>query len=357
MRFVDYVKIHLRSGKGGKGCASFRREKFVPRGGPDGGDGGNGGDILIQGVKGKSTLLDFQFRQHFHAPGGTGGMGKDRHGKNGEPLVLKLPLGTIVQDAETGEALAEVVDEQPRLCLKGGTGGKGNTRFKTSSNRVPEQAEEGWPGIEKWVVLELKLMADVGLVGFPNAGKSTLISRISRARPKIADYPFTTLVPNLGMVQTEGFESFVVADIPGIIKGAHEGVGLGLRFLRHIERTALLLLMLDVSGAEEREPMAEYRILLEELEAFSATLPDKPRAVALTKTDAAPGAGAVQALAEQLRAAGETVFPISAVTGEGIPELVRHLGTQVFRLRRERASQDEYASASTPRRSPPPAGP
>ncbi|MCZ6627850.1 MAG: GTPase ObgE [SAR324 cluster bacterium] len=353
MKFVDYAKIHLRSGSGGNGCASFRREKFIPYGGPDGGDGGSGGGIIFQGVKGKTTLLDFQFRQHFHASNGTRGMGKDKHGKSGEPLVLQVPLGTVVQDAETGEVLHEVVDEQPRLCLAGGAGGRGNTRFKTSTNRAPEMAEVGQPGIEKWIVLELKLMADVGLVGFPNAGKSTLISRISKARPKIADYPFTTLTPNLGMVQTEGFESFVVADIPGIIQGAHEGVGLGLRFLRHIERTALLLLLVDVSDTIEHDPMEEYRILLRELEAFQATLLDKPRAVALTKVDALSDAGRLEDLAAQLQGEGEQVYPISSVTGSGIPELVNYLGAQVLKQRAELASQDEHASASTPHKTPP----
>jgi GTP-binding protein len=356
VKFVDQVKIHLRSGRGGNGCASFRREKFVPYGGPDGGDGGDGGHILFQGVGGKSTLLDFQFRQHIHAANGTGGMGKDRHGKCGEALILQVPLGTVVNDAETGEVLLEVVDEEPRLCLSGGAGGKGNTRFKTSTNRVPLDAEEGKPGVERWVSLELKLMADVGLVGFPNAGKSTLISRISQARPKVADYPFTTLVPNLGVVPGGGFESFVVADIPGIIRGAHDGAGLGLRFLRHIERTAMLLLMLDVSGMAEHEPMDEYRILLEEMEAFSAALPDKPRAVALTKVDAAPDAAALKDITAQLQALGERVFAISAVSGRGLDDLLLLLGGEVFALRAERASQDEHEIPSTPHKSSPPAG-
>lgn len=333
MKFVDRVKINLRSGNGGNGCCSFRREKFVPRGGPDGGDGGTGGGIYFQGDKGKTTLLDFQFRQHLHAGTGGGGMGKKRHGKRGTPLTLAVPPGTEVKDAESGELLLEILDDQLQLCLAGGRGGRGNARFKTSTHRAPEEFETGQPGVERWVVLELKLMADVGLVGLPNAGKSTLISRVSRARPKIADYPFTTLVPNLGVVKTAGFESFVIADIPGIIAGAHGGAGLGIRFLRHIERTALLLLMLDISGWEERDPLDDYRVLLAEMEAFGPSLLDKPRAVALTKTDLVEKNPGVSQLQKTLAAKGEPVFPISSVTGEGLNELIGHLAREVAAVR------------------------
>lgn len=356
MKFIDQVKVQLRSGSGGNGCASFRREKFIPHGGPNGGDGGRGGDILVQGSKGKSTLLDFQYQQHIRAPNGAAGMGKDQHGKNGDPAVLELPLGTVLSNTETGEVLLEVVDEEPQLCLRGGLGGKGNARFKTSTNRAPMNAEEGRPGVELWVTLELKLMADVGLAGFPNAGKSTLISRISHARPKVADYPFTTLVPNLGVVPSEGFESFVVADIPGIIRGAHAGAGLGLRFLRHIERTAMLLLMLDISGMAENEPMDEYRILLEEMAAFSPALPKKPRAVALTKVDAAAEPAELERIKAELEAEGERVFAISAVSGHGLEDLLTYLGREVFALRRDGANQPEHEPSSTPHRSAPPDG-
>ncbi|MCH7478853.1 MAG: GTPase ObgE [SAR324 cluster bacterium] len=348
MKFVDSAKINIRSGKGGNGCCSFRREKFVPRGGPNGGDGGNGGTVYFQGNPAKATLLDFQYRQHFRARNGEAGMGKDMHGKNAPPLKIEVPFGTIVSDAETGQELADVVDEQLLLCLKGGRGGKGNARFRTATDRAPLHWEEGEPGEERWVVLELKLMADVGLVGFPNAGKSTLISRISRARPKIADYPFTTLVPNLGVVQTEGYESFVVADLPGIIRGGHEGAGLGLRFLRHIERTALLLILVDGAAMAERQPGEAYRILLEELEAFDAKLLKKPRALALTKMDAAADESALVALREQ--AAETPVFPISAVSGEGIEALLRFLAGSVNSARSQSRSPEKPASLSIPGR-------
>jgi len=333
MKFVDQVKIHVQAGDGGKGCVAFRREKFIPRGGPNGGDGGKGGAIVFQGNRAKTTLLDFHFQKYFKGETGVAGGGRDRHGRNGEDKAVVVPLGTIVKDVETGEVLLEVLDEEPHVLFKGGRGGKGNARFKTSTNRVPMEFEPGEPGQGLWVLLELKLMADVGLVGFPNAGKSTLIGAISKARPKIADYPFTTLVPNLGVVRTAGFESFVVADIPGIIAGAHLGAGLGHRFLKHIERTALLLLMVPAAGTEAVDPVAQYRVLLEELRLFSPGLLDKPRAVALTKADLVPAEEA-RALAAALRdACGVEVFPISAVTGEGVPALVQHLAREVFARR------------------------
>jgi len=350
MKFVDQVKVQLRSGSGGNGCASFRREKYIPRGGPNGGDGGNGGAIYFQGDPSKTTLLDFQFKQHLHAQNGVGGMGKDQHGKGGEDLILKAPIGTIVTDLETGEFLLEVLSEEPVLCLEGGRGGRGNARFKTSTNRAPMEAEEGRPGKELWVQLELKLMADIGLVGFPNAGKSTLISSVSRAHPKIADYPFTTLVPNLGVVKTEGYESFVIADIPGIIEGAHEGTGLGLRFLRHIERTAMLLLLLDVSGMSEHEPMKEYEILLAEMEAFSPTLMEKPRAVALTKLDAVSDHESVIDIQKELEGKGERVFQISAVAKQGLDELLKFLGGNVMERRENELNPPEHDEPATPHR-------
>ncbi len=350
MKFVDQVKIHIQAGDGGKGCVAFRREKFIPRGGPNGGDGGHGGAVVFQGNAAKSTLLDFQFQQYFKGESGVSGGGRDRHGRNGEDKLVIVPLGTIVKSEETGEVLLEVLDEEPHVVLGGGRGGKGNARFKTSTNRVPMESEPGEPGAGLWVLLELKLMADVGLVGFPNAGKSTLISSISKARPKIADYPFTTLVPNLGVVRTAGFESFVVADIPGIIAGAHLGVGLGHRFLKHIERTAMLLLMVPVAGPRadgsvEEDPAAQYRVLLEELRLFSPGLLDKTRAVALTKIDLVTPEEAQRLAAALREASGEAVFPISAVTGAGVPALVQHLARQVFARRAAERQSDPKLAA------------
>ncbi|MDH5751952.1 MAG: GTPase ObgE [Deltaproteobacteria bacterium] len=334
MQFVDYVKINIRSGSGGNGCSSFRREKFIPRGGPDGGNGGDGGDVYFLGTTRRTSLLDFHYHRHYRAPDGTGGKGKDMHGRSGEVLLIEVPFGTIVRDAESGDVLLEVLDETPLLCLRGGRGGRGNTTFKSSTNRTPEECTPGEPGEEKWVELELKLMADVGLVGFPNAGKSTLISRISKARPKIADYPFTTLTPQLGVVRATGYETFVVADIPGIIKGAHEGHGLGHRFLRHIERTAMLLLLLDCAQ-EPDEVVLQYETLLDELGLHEAALLEKRRLVAITKTDASPDPEHLKDLVQRLEKRGEQVFPISAVAGRGLDELIAVLGREVKRLREE----------------------
>ncbi len=333
MKFVDYVKIHVESGHGGNGCCSFRREKFIPHGGPDGGDGGNGGDVVFQGAPRRATLQDFHYQRHFKADSGVGGKGKDMHGRSAEPLVIPVPFGTVVKDAETDEVLLEVLDDLPQVLIRGGKGGRGNSRFKSSTNRVPMEYEEGEAAQGRWVVLELKLMADVGLVGFPNAGKSTLISRISMARPKIADYPFTTVAPNLGVVKTAGFESFVVADIPGIIEGAHLGAGLGHQFLRHIERTALLLLLVECADLEGHDPVSQYRVLMDEMGRFSAGLLEKPRAVALTKTDVLPEEEILPLRRRFEQETGETVYTISAVTGKGLEPLVTFLAAQVRALR------------------------
>lgn len=344
MKFIDSIKINIRSGKGGDGCTSMRREKYVPRGGPDGGDGGAGGAIIFQGDSQKNTLLDLSFNQHQHAKNGLPGSGKNRHGRHGKECLIPVPLGTIIKDIDSGEVLLEVLEAKDYLVLKGGRGGAGNARFKTSTNRTPDFHKPGEEGQDLWIRLELKLMADVGLVGFPNAGKSTLISTISHAHPKVADYPFTTLIPHLGVVKTDAFEAFVVADIPGIIEGAHAGTGLGDRFLRHIERTAILAILLDVSGFSERPPLEEYHILLNELALFSASLIEKPRLVVLNKLDAVSDFEELQKLQEQLEAKGEQVFSISAATQQNLEPLLKFMAEAV-RTQRKQQNIEEAMEA------------
>jgi len=320
--FVDHVKIYVRSGAGGNGCKSFRREKFIPHGGPDGGDGGDGGDVVCVVEPHLATLLDHRYQQHANGGRGEHGKGKNRTGRKGEPYVLSVPPGTVVKASETGEILADLTEPGERVVIaQGGRGGRGNARFATPTNRAPERTEPGQPSIEMEVELELKLIADVGLVGHPNAGKSTLLSRISAAHPKIADYPFTTLQPNLGIVPYDDFGSFVVADIPGLIEGAHEGKGLGFQFLRHIERTRVLLFMVDVSSPD---PEGDLEILRGELEHFSPALLKKPSLLAATKIDALPPED--RSLTE---IAGRKAVPISSVTGEGLPGLMRAVGDMV----------------------------
>jgi GTPase len=327
MQFVDEVKIHAKSGDGGRGAVSFRREKFIPKGGPDGGDGGDGGDILLQVDAGLGTLLDLRYKVHHRAENGAPGRGKTMHGKSGQPLPIRVPPGTLVYDAETGELLADLTEADTEvLLLKGGMGGRGNARFATSTNRAPRHAQPGTPGEERWLRLELKLLADVGLIGLPNAGKSTLISTISAARPKIADYPFTTLVPNLGVVRYGSYQSFVVADIPGLIEGASEGHGLGTRFLRHVERTDLFLHLLDISGQQEGEPLQQFDLINRELQRHNPLLAQKPQMVVLTKMDITEAREAAGEVRQRLQERGLPVFTISAVTGDGLDELVRAVG-------------------------------
>ncbi|RXE74879.1 GTPase ObgE [Muribaculaceae bacterium Isolate-013 (NCI)] len=315
--FIDYVKILCRSGKGGAGSRHFYRAKYIPKGGPDGGDGGRGGHVILRGNKNMWTLLPLKYRRHVFAGNGQSGSGGRSFGKDGDDQIIEVPCGTVVFDADSGEFLCEVTDDgQEVKLLRGGKGGLGNWHFKSPTNRTPRYAQPGQPAIEKAVVLELKLLADVGLVGFPNAGKSTLLSAVSAARPKIADYPFTTMEPQLGIVEYRGNRSFVMADIPGIIEGASEGRGLGLRFLRHIERNAVLLFMVPADADDIAE---QYNILLEELRRFNPQLMDKERVLAISKSDM---------LDDELKAEIEPTLPsdlphvfISAVTGEGITQL------------------------------------
>lgn len=315
--FIDYVKILCRSGKGGAGSRHFYRAKYVPKGGPDGGDGGRGGHIILKGNRNMWTLLPLKFRRHIFAGNGESGSGGRSFGKDGEDVVVEVPCGTVVFDAETGEFLCEVTDDgQEVKLLRGGRGGLGNWHFKSATNRTPRYAQPGEPAIERSVILELKMLADVGLVGFPNAGKSTLLSAVSAAEPKIADYPFTTMEPQLGIVSYRDNRSFVMADIPGIIEGASEGKGLGLRFLRHIERNAVLLFMVP---ADADDIAAEYNILLRELEQFNPQLMDKQRVLAISKSDLLDDE-LREEIAKTLPEGVPSVF-ISAVTGQGITEL------------------------------------
>ena len=330
MKFVDYVTITVRSGKGGAGSVAFRRAKYEPRGGPWGGDGGHGGSVSLVADRGLYTLLDLRYNRHHFAGNGLPGEGSNRTGRDGADIVLKVPPGTVVKDSDTGELIGEVLEDGDTLVLaKGGRGGRGNAFFKTATNQAPEHAQPGEPGEERNVTLELKLLADVGLVGFPNAGKSTLIAAVSAARPKIADYPFTTLEPNLGVVQVGDYGSFVMADIPGIVEGASEGRGLGTRFLKHIERNAVLLVVLPLVGPDgaASDLAADYATLLAELERFNAEMLDKPRAIALTKLDlVAPDDRAeAETTAKAALPDDLAVYPISAVTGEGLDVLVRGL--------------------------------
>jgi GTP-binding protein len=329
--FIDEVRIQVKAGDGGNGCLAFRREKFVPRGGPSGGDGGRGGDIFMVASNNHNTLLHFRFNPEHKAERGRHGEGSNRSGRVGHSIELPVPVGTIVYDDETGEKLHDFTEAGDRfLVAKGGKGGRGNQHFATSTHQAPTEHEPGKPGEEKHLRLELKLLADVGLVGFPNAGKSTLISRISAARPKIADYPFTTLEPNLGVVSVED-RSFVVADIPGLIEGAHEGAGLGIQFLRHIERTRLLVHLVDVSELTARDPVNDFRVIMDELGSFSPGLLEKPMIVVASKIDVAQDTERLDSVRALAAEHGLPFFEISSVTGQGIDALKFGMAEEVFR--------------------------
>jgi GTP-binding protein len=331
--FIDEVTIHVKAGSGGDGVVSFRREKHVPRGGPDGGDGGRGGSVVMTADPNLTTLIDFRFRREYKAARGENGSGNQKHGGNGADIELRVPVGTLVTDAVTGERVADFVRPAQREVLaKGGMGGRGNARFATSTHQTPRFAEKGEPAEEQDLVLELKLLADVGLIGFPNVGKSTLIARVSAARPKIADYPFTTLVPNLGVARVDESHSFVIADIPGLIEGAHTGAGLGHQFLRHVERTRLLVHLLDVSGLSGRDPWSDFEIVNHELAAYSEPLASRPQLVALNKADMPDAGPLVAELTTRLEARGYAVFSISALTGQGIPALMYAISERLKEL-------------------------
>jgi GTP-binding protein len=322
MQFIDEAQIHVKAGDGGNGIVSFRREKFIPKGGPDGGNGGNGGHVIIRADRHLNTLLDFRYRHQYKAEAGEHGRGKNQTGKAGEDTVLRVPRGTVVRHATNRRLIADLIDDGDEVIIaKGGKGGKGNQEFATSTNQAPRHSEPGTPGEEADLLLELKLLADVGLVGFPNAGKSMLISVISAARPKIADYPFTTLVPNLGIVRYQEEKSFTVADIPGLLEGAHEGRGLGIQFLRHIERTRVLVFLVECTS---EDPKKDYQVLLNELAQFKKDLPRRKKVVALTKTDTADAA-LLKRLKKISFGRGVPVVPISAVSRDGLDVLLDHL--------------------------------
>jgi GTP-binding protein len=332
--FVDQVRIHVEAGRGGDGVVSFRREKYVPRGGPDGGDGGHGGNVVVTASQRLTTLLDLRYQQQYQAESGNPGEGSNRHGRTGADVVITVPVGTVIADDQTGEVLADLTqDGQSSVVAHGGRGGRGNSHFATSTNRVPTHAEPGTPGEARWLRLELKLLADVGLVGFPNAGKSTLIAAISSARPRVADYPFTTLVPNLGVVSWTEDRSFVVADIPGLIEGAHEGKGLGFQFLRHIERTSFLLHLVDISEWAADDPVTSFEVMRRELAAYNPALEGKPFAVVATKVDIKGSGDRLQQLQSYCGEHGLRFCAISAATRQGLDTLVTFVGKEVEALK------------------------
>lgn len=345
MKFIDETKIKVKAGDGGRGCVSFRREKFVPRGGPSGGNGGDGGSVIAVAESGMTTLLDLRYQKHYDAKRGQHGMGSDCDGRRGDDRIIAVPVGTIIRDAATGELLADLkVVGQQAVVAVGGRGGKGNKHFATSTHQGPKFAQPGLPGEEKELFIELRLLADVGIIGLPNAGKSTLISVISAVRPKIADYPFTTLVPNLGVVGYDD-KSFVVADIPGLIEGAHEGQGLGDKFLRHVTRTSLLIHLIDASQIDEDDPLGQWTIINRELELFDPELAKKPQIVVANKVDLPEGREKAKLFAKKLPKAYRPLHVISAATTEGVQALVHLVGRRLEVLRQQQPVENEYDAA------------
>lgn len=337
MKFIDEAKIYVKAGDGGRGCVSFRREKYVPKGGPDGGDGGKGGDVIITASSSRRTLLDLKFHPRHVARRGGHGSGNNRTGADTPDVIITVPVGTVVTDAETGEPLGDLTrDGETLIVARGGMGGKGNAFFATATHQAPRFAQEGIGGEERWIHLELKLLADVGIIGYPNVGKSTLISRVSAARPKIADYPFTTLTPNLGVVKFKNVEPFVIADIPGLIEGAHTGTGLGIRFLRHVERTAVLVHLIDLARDGGGNAWEDYETINRELGRFNKTLLEKPQVVAFSKIDLPAIREGMEKDIDTFRKKGIKVFPLSAATGEGIEGLLKVIAKNLQRSPGER---------------------
>lgn len=330
MKFLDQAKIFVKSGDGGSGCVSFRREKYIEFGGPNGGDGGRGGDVIIKAVENLNTLIDYRYAQHFKAQRGQHGMGSDMTGKSGDSVILKVPVGTVVYAEDKETVIVDMTENGQEFVLcKGGDGGRGNAKFKTSTNQAPRQFDEGFPGDEKWIWLSLKVIADIGLVGLPNAGKSTFLSSVTRARPKIADYPFTTIHPNLGVAMVDGYE-IILADIPGLIEGAHEGVGLGDKFLKHVERCAALLHLID---ATEEDVVKSYKDIRFELEEYGNKISEKKEIIAISKADALTEEEISDKKKELEKATGKKVFVISAIAKDGVFELLREVNKYISRDR------------------------
>jgi len=333
MGFIDEAKFYVKAGDGGNGCVSFRREKFVPKGGPNGGDGGHGGDVIIEATKRLSSLIDFRYKSHFLATRGAHGKGKNQHGKDGKDLIVYVPVGSVITDSETGALFADLVHDGMRfVAAKGGRGGKGNAHFATARHQTPRFSQKGEAGEDRWLCIELKLLADIGLIGLPNAGKSTLLARLSAATPKIASYPFTTLQPQLGVLYLEDFQPIVVADIPGLIAGAHQGAGLGHRFLRHIERAAVLVHVID-AAQDETTPLDHYRILQNELLCFQKALAERTRLVVLNKIDLLKERKKIKKLLSLFEQAGVATIAVSALTGEGIEPLKQKIAALVTETR------------------------
>jgi GTPase len=334
MQFVDYVTVYIKSGDGGRGCVSFRREKYVPKGGPDGGDGGRGGNVIFRATDELNTLIDLRYHREYRARKGGHGMGKKMHGKNGEDLVIPVPVGTVIRDADTKDVIADLDrNEMEIVAASGGRGGLGNSHFATPVRQAPRFAQPGEPGEERRLILELKLLADIGLIGLPNAGKSTLLSAISSARPRIADYPFTTLRPVLGVVKLEGYRSFVVADIPGLIEGAHRGVGLGFQFLRHVERTSMLLHLVDISETSPGDPVENFEKINMEIALYNQDLVRKPQAVVGTKLDISGSGEKMVRLEQYCRLKNIDFVPVSAPTGAGIKRLLSSVSGKLEALK------------------------
>lgn len=341
MAFVDEAKFYVKAGDGGNGCVSFRREKFVPKGGPDGGDGGRGGSVIIEAAGRLQSLIDFRFRSHFIAENGAHGQGKKKHGRKGKDHLIRVPVGSIIKDAESGEILADLVRDGERIVVaRGGKGGGGNVHYASAANRAPRRAGKGRPGEEHWLLIELKLLADVGLIGLPNAGKSTLLSKLSAANPKVAAYPFTTLEPQLGVLRFDTLDQCIIADIPGLIEGAHAGAGLGHKFLRHIERTRILLHLVDSSGLEQ-DPLDQYRTIEAELARYSEELSGRHRLVLLNKIDLLDSEESLRELVARFAREGVEVLPVSALTGAGLARLEDELCRLLAKTENDAGDEDD----------------